>query len=85
MDDQMKKFAEQLQQHPAMLKSLMQSQDGQTLLRLLTQQDRGASFQRATQSAMRGNPNELTQMVQQIMQSPSGAALVERIRKAAQS
>ena len=84
MDDQMKKLAEQLQRNPAMLKALMQSQDGQTLMRLLTQKDSGASFQRAAQSAMQGNPAALTQMVQQIMQSPSGAALMERIRKAAQ-
>ena len=37
MDDMTARMAEQLKSNPAMLRSLMQSQDGQMLLRMLTQ------------------------------------------------
>ena len=67
-----------------MLKSLMQSRDGQTLMRMLTQGDGGAGLQRAVQSAAKGDTAAVTRMVSQIMQSPEGAALVERINKAVQ-
>ena len=64
------------------LRALMQSQDGQTLLRLLTQKDQGAGLQKAVQSAMRGDTTQMADMVRQIMQSPDGARLVERINQA---
>lgn len=84
MDDRSAHMAEQLRRNPAMLKSLMQSQDGQTLMRMLTQVDGGAGLQRAVQSAAKGDTAAVAQMVNQIMQSPEGAALVERINKAVQ-
>lgn len=82
MDDMTARLANQLKSNPAMLRSLMQSRDGQQLLQMLTQGDRGASLQQAVQSAMQGNTAQMTEMVQRIMQSPDGAALVERINKA---
>ncbi len=36
MDEKSAQMAEQLRKNPAMLKSLMQSRDGQTLMRMLT-------------------------------------------------
>ena len=84
MDEKMAQMAEHLKQNPAMLKNLMQSRDGQTLMRMLTQQDQGASLQKAAQSAAKGDPAELARMVTKVMQSPDGAALVERINKAIQ-
>ena len=84
MDDKSAQMAEQLRKNPGMLKSLMQSRDGQTLMRMLTQDDGGAGLQRAVQSAAKGDTAAVAQMVNQIMQSPEGAALVERINKAAQ-
>ena len=84
MDDKSAQMAEQLRRNPAMLKSLMQSRDGQTLMRMLTQSDGGAGLQRAVQSAAKGDTAAVTRMVSQIMQSPEGAALVERINKAVQ-
>ena len=84
MDEKSARMAEQLRRNPAMLKSLMQSQDGQTLMRMLTQGDGGAGLQKAVQSAAKGDTAAVTQMVSQIMQSPEGAALVERINKAVQ-
>ena len=84
MDEKMVQMAEHLKQNPAMLKNLMQSRDGQALMRMLTQQDQGASLQKAAQSAAKGDPAELARMVTKVMQSPDGAALVERINKAIQ-
>ena len=84
MDDKAARMAEQLKANPAMLKSLMQSQDGQALMQMLTQGDRGAGLQRAVQSAAKGDTTAMVQMVNQIMQSQEGAELVERINKAVQ-
>lgn len=84
MDEKTTKLVEQLRSNPAMLQGLMQSRDGQALMQMLTQGDRGAGLQRAAQSAARGNPAEMVKLVQQVMQSPGGAELVERINKAVQ-
>ena len=84
MDESTVRLAEQLKQNPEMLRTLMQSRDGQTLMHLLTQGDQGAGLQRAAQAAAKGNPAEMMQMMGRIMQSPDGAALVERIRNAIQ-
>ena len=51
-------------------------------MRMLTQQDQGAALQKAAQSAARGDTADMVRMVTQLMQSPDGAALVERINKA---
>lgn len=82
MDD-MNRLAQDLQRDPAALRNLMQSRDGQALMQLLTQQDRGAGLQQAVHSAMRGDTAKMAEMIQRIMQSPSGAQLVERISQAA--
>ena len=82
MDENTARLAEQLKRNPALLRQLAQSKDGQTLMRMLTQQDQGADQQKAAQSAARGDTADMVQMVTQLMQSPDGAALVERINKA---
>lgn len=82
MDEKTTRLVEQLRNNPAMLKALMQSQDGQTLMQMLTQGDRGAGLQRAVQSAAKGRPQEMVSLINQVMQSPGGADLVERINKA---
>ena len=84
MDDNTARLAQQLRQDPAMLQSLMGSSDGQTLMRMLTQQDQGAGLQQAVRAAMKGDTGKITEMLQSIMQSPDGAALVERLNRAAQ-
>ena len=81
MDEQTKRMMQQLKANPAMLQSLMQSRDGQALLRMLSAGDQGASLQRAAQSAAKGNPTELMRMMNQVMQSPAGAELVQRINQ----
>ena len=84
MDEMTARLAEQLKNNPAMLRSLMQSRDGQMLMQMLTQGDRGAGLQRAVQSAAKGNTTEMVDMVNQIMKSPEGAALIQRNNKAVQ-
>ena len=74
-------IAQQLKGNPALLQSLMRSRDGQALMQMLSGGDRGASLQRAAQSAAKGNPAEMVRMVNQLMQSPDGAALIDRINK----
>ena len=84
MDENTTRLVEQLKNNPAMLHALMQSRDGQTLMQMLTQGDHGAGLQRAIQSAAKGNPAEMVKLVNQVMQSPGGAELVNRINKAVQ-
>ena len=84
MDETTTRLAEQLKSNPAMLRSLMQSRDGQMLIQMLTKGDNGAGLQQAAQAAARGNTAQMAEMVQRIMQSPEGAALVDRINKAVQ-
>ena len=84
MDEKTARLAEQLKNNPAMLQSLMQSRDGQMLMQMLTQGDRGTGLQRAVQSAAQGKTAEMVKMVNQITKSPDGAALVERINRAIQ-
>ncbi len=84
MDEKTAQMAEQLRKNPAALKSVMQSRDGQTLMQMLTQEDRGASLQKAVQSAAKGDTTAMVQMVNRIMRSPEGAELVERINRAVQ-
>ena len=81
MDERMNRMAQQLGRNPAALRALMQSRDGQALMQMLSGGDRGASLQRAAQSAAKGNPAEMVRMVNQLMQSPDGAALIDRINK----
>ena len=75
MDEKAARMAEQLKSNPAMPQALMQ---------MLTQGDRGAGLQRAVQSAAKGDPSEMVRLVNQVMQSPGGAELVQRINKAVQ-
>ncbi|MHA5221206.1 hypothetical protein [Dysosmobacter sp.] len=81
MDEQTKRMIQQLKANPAMLQSLMQSRDGQALMQMLSAGDQGASLQRAAQSAAKGNPAEIMRMMNQVMQSPAGAELVQRINR----
>ena len=44
MDEQTARMIQQLKSNPAMLQALMQSRDGQNLLRMLSGGDQGASL-----------------------------------------
>ncbi|MDY3281518.1 hypothetical protein [Dysosmobacter sp.] len=81
MDENTSRIVESLRQNPAAVQALFQSRDGQALLRMLTEGDRGASLQKAAQSASRGDAADMVRMMKQVMQSKEGAALVDRINK----
>ena len=84
MDENAKHLLASLQRDPSRVQALFHSGDGQTLLRILTEGDQGESLQHAAQSAAQGRTEELQRMVSQVMGSPEGAALIERIQKAVQ-
>ena len=73
-----KEMMERLKRDPAALQAVMQSQDGQMLLRLLSGSDGGRTLQQAVRQAA------MSQMLQGIMSSPRGAALVQRIGESLQ-
>lgn len=79
-----KEMVERLKQNPAALKSVMQSQDGQRLMQLLSGNDGGKTLNRAAMQAAGGNTAEMVRLISGIMQSADGAALVERINKSLQ-
>ena len=80
MDGNLNQLARELRENPALVESIMRSRDGQDLLRLLNRQ--GDGFQRAAESAARGDSAEMARRIRQIAQSPDGAAIVERIQRA---
>lgn len=79
-----KEMMERLKRDPAALQAVMQSQDGQMLLRLLSGSDGGRTLQQAVRQASAGDAAAMSQMLQGIMSSPRGAALVQRIGESLQ-
>ena len=79
-----KEMMERLKRDPAALQAVMQSQDGQMLLRLLSGSDGGRTLQQAVRQAAAGDASAMSQMLQCIMSSPRGAALVQRIGESLQ-
>lgn len=69
---------QQLQQNKGALLQMMRSADGQRLMELMQQQ---SGLQQAAGAAARGDATQLTQMVQQLMQTQEGAQLVNRINR----
>ena len=84
MDEKIKQTLASLKRNPSAVQSLFESQDGQDLLRLLTQEDNGGTLQRDTQSAASGDTGQIMRMISRIMQNPEGARLVERINQSLQ-
>lgn len=81
MEQSMDQMLKQLKQNPASLQALMNSRDGQALMKMLTQGDRGAGLQHAVNAAMRGDTSAMAALVNRVTQTPDGAELVERISK----
>ena len=81
MDEMINQLAQQMKNDPNSIRSLMQSQDGQQLIQMLTRQDNGKSLQQAIYTAKRGDTSAMAALVQQMMHSPEGAALAARIQK----
>lgn len=69
---------QKLKSDPQALKSVMQSQDGRTLLEMLSGGD-SAALGRAARQAAGGDTAALSAMLQQVLSTPDGAALVQRL------
>lgn len=82
MDEKTAQLAQQLKNNPSMIRTLMQSRDGQLLMQMLTRADNGKALQQATMSATRGDASGMANLVQQVMRSPEGADLIRRIQSA---
>lgn len=80
MDNRDSQIERELRNNPELLKHIMNSQDGQTLMRLLTQSDRGARFRQAVQSAANGDASEMADCLRQVTESREGAALIARLQ-----
>ena len=63
---------------PRALRSVMQSQDGQALLRMLSGGD-SAALGKAAQQAASGDTAALSGMLRQVLSTPEGAELVQRL------
>ena len=79
-----KEMMERLKRDPAALQAVMGSRDGQMLLGLLSGSDGGRTLQQAVRQAAAGDASALRGMLQGIMSTPQGAALVQRIGESLQ-
>ena len=83
MDQNTTRLIEKFRKNPAAAQALLQSGDGRRLIQMLTQNDGGAALDRAAQSAAAGNTKDLAAMLSNLMQSPEGLAVMNRIRESA--
>ena len=72
-----RQMIDHLRRHPELVQSVMNSRDGQRLMQCLRQG--GGRFQEASQQAEAGNTAEMLRMLQGIMSTPDGAALLRRL------
>lgn len=79
-----KEMMERLKRDPAALQAVMGSRDGQMLLGLLSGSDGGRTLQQAVRQAAAGDASAISGMLQSIMSTPQGAALVQRIGESLQ-
>ena len=79
-----KEMMERLKRDPAALQAVMGSRDGQMLLGLLSGSDGGRTLQQAVRQAAAGDASAISGMLQGIMSTHQGAALVQRIGESLQ-
>ena len=72
-------WMERLRRDPESLRSIIQSQDGQRLMALLSGNDGGRALKGAAMQAAGGNTGEMVEMIRRVMETPDGAALIRRI------
>lgn len=73
-----RQMIEHLRSHPELVQAVMNSRDGQMLMQALQQ---GSHFQQASRQAENGNTAEMLRMLQGIMSTPNGAALLQRLSR----
>ena len=72
--------AQQILKNKEKLMGMMESSDVRQLMRLLQQTD-ADRLQTAAQAAMKGDTQQLTQIMNRIMTNPEGAQAMERLNK----
>ena len=72
---------EQLKKNPKAVEQLMRSPVGMRLMQMMNGKDGGHSLKQAAAAAQKGNTEQMTKLVQNVMTSKEGQALAERIRK----
>ena len=70
---------QQLRTNKAALLRLLNSPDGKKLVALLQQQAGSGNLKRAAGEAARGDTAGITQILQNLAETPEGAAVVQRI------
>ena len=75
----MQQLMQQVKNDPQMVQRVMQSPDGQKLMQLLTSSDNGAGLGHAAASAGSGNTAQMVSMLKKVIQTPEGAALLDRL------
>ena len=78
MDHSTQQLIDKFKRNPAIAQSLLQSGDWQRLMQMLTSQDGGAALNHAA-----GNTKELATMLSNLMKSPEGMAIMNRINDSA--
>lgn len=71
---------EQLLQNKQTVETIMQSREAKQLMDLLNQNS-GQSLKDAAQSALKGDTARLTRLVDDLMQNPQSARLMEELQK----
>ena len=71
----------QLQANKGALLQLMNSPDGKRLVQLINQQAGSGNLKRAAGEAARGDTAGITQILQNLAETPEGAAVVQRINQ----
>ena len=70
---------QQVKNDPQMVQRIMSSPDGQKLMQMRTGSDGGNSLNQAASAANGGNTAQMVGMLKKIMQSPEGAASINRL------
>lgn len=71
----------QLQANKGALLQLMNSPDGKRLVQMLSQQAGSGNLKRAAGAAAKGDTRDITQIIQDLVRTPEGAQIVERINQ----
>ena len=72
---------QQLQANTASLLRLMNSPDGKKLVEMLQRQTGSGNLKRAAGAAAKGNTEGIAQILQDLVSTPEGAQVVERINR----
>ena len=83
MDAKTAAAIERLKQSKGLAESIMRSGDGQKLMGMLTGQDGGKALDRAAKAAARGDTAELSALLQNVMRTADGAAVLNRLNETA--